>query len=200
MMRVIGLIGGIGSGKSTAASMLRELGAALIDADKVGHEVYAPGTPGFAALCSAFGEEVLTPDGSIDRRALGARVFADAAELARLNAIVHPLIRDAIRDRVEALRKGGRYPVVVIEAAVLLEAGWRSLVEEVWLVTASRSHATERLQAQRGLSTSDIESRMARQMSDAERRAAADVVIENDGTIEDLRAALGALWAQRLAR
>ena len=193
-MRVIGLVGGIGSGKSTAAAMLAELGADVLSADAIGHEVYRPGTPGFAAVVGEFGREIVGAGGEIDRRKLGALVFSDPSRLDRLNAIVHPLIRDEIASRIAGLRATGGPRVVVLEAAILLEAGWRDLVDEVWLATAGRGNVVQRLGDQRGLSAAEADARIARQMSDAERRAAADVVVENDGSLESLRDRIRALW------
>lgn len=194
-MHVIGLVGGIGSGKSTAAAMLAELGAEVLSADAIGHEVYRPGTPGFDAVTSAFGREVVGADGSIDRKRLGAIVFADPARLEQLNGIVHPLIRAEIGRRIDAARRAERVRAVVVEAAILLEAGWRDLVDEVWVVAAGRDCVVSRLGAERGLTAAETDARIARQMSDAERRAAADVVIPNDGSIEELRARIEQLWS-----
>lgn len=197
-MRVIGLIGGIGSGKSTAAAMLAELGAQVVNADTVGHEVYRPGTVGFEAVVRAFGREIVSPAGDIDRRRLGAIVFAEKGRLTELNAIVHPLIRSAIEARIAAARAGGNLLAVVVEAAILLEAGWRDLVDEVWLVTAGSGRVVERLESQRGLQPSETQARMAQQMPDAARRAAADVVIENEGSLAELRAEIGRAWRERV--
>src|SRR5262249_44814424 len=122
---VIGLTGGIGSGKSTVAAMLADLGADVIDTDKVGHDVYRPGTPGFVQVVEAFGRDVVAADGTIDRRALAARVFGDPAALARLNAIVHPLIGFAVRDWLTRAQAERRKTPIVVEAPVLMEAGWR---------------------------------------------------------------------------
>jgi dephospho-CoA kinase len=197
-MKTLGLIGGMGAGKSVVRAELAALGARVIDADRVGHEVYEPGTPGFTAVVAAFGPGIVDSAGRIDRRALGALVFADAAELARLNAIVHPLIRAEIEQRLAEFRRAGDAPAVVVEAAVLLEAGWDALVDEIWLVVAARVQVIERLLASRGLSAAEVETRLARQMGDAERRRAADVVIENDRSLEDLRERVRALWRERI--
>lgn len=189
-IRVIGLVGGIGSGKTTAARMLADLGAAVIHADLVGHDVYRPGTPGFDAVVAAFGAGVVGGDGRIDRARLGALVFADPAALGRLDAIVHPLIRAEILRRIERLRAEGAASLIVLEAAILLEAGWRDLVDQVWVVSAGTDDVVHRLGAERGLDRAAVTARMARQMPDAERRALADVLIENRGTVEDLRTAV----------
>jgi dephospho-CoA kinase len=199
-MLVIGLVGGIGSGKSTAAAILAELGAELINADVVGHEVYEPDKPGFDAIVTEFGTGVVGVDGRIDRKRLGEIVFADAAKLARLNAIVHPLIRAEIERRIARARQANRVRAVVVEAAILLEAGWRSLVDQVWVVSAGREEVVGRLAAQRGMAEAETNARMAKQMTDGERRAAADVVIENDGSIDDLRSRLVGLWQTLVPR
>src|SRR5262249_50408257 len=122
---VIGLTGGIGSGKSTVAAMLAELGADVIDTDKVGHDVYRPGTEGFRQVTQAFGRDILAADGTIDRRALAARVFADPDALRRLNTIVHPLIGLAVRDWLQRVQAGPKTTPIVVEAPVLMEAGWQ---------------------------------------------------------------------------
>jgi dephospho-CoA kinase len=193
-MRVVGLVGGIGSGKSTAASMLAELGALVIEADAIGHGIYRAGTPGFDAVVRTFGSGIVAEDGEVDRRRLGPIVFGDPARLAELNRIVHPLIRAEIEQRIAAARAEGRVRAVVVEAAILIEAGWRDLVDEVWVVVAPRERILDRLASGRGIDRADAEARMRRQMSDEERRAAADRVIENDGTVDDLRAAVGGAW------
>jgi dephospho-CoA kinase len=191
---IIGLTGGIGAGKSTAASLLSELGARVIDADRIGHEVYRPGSEGFRRVVDAFGAGIVAPDGTIDRRALGAVVFADPAARARLNAIVHPLIAEEVARRIAAARDAGSRAPIVVEAAVLLEAGWRPLVDRVWVVTASRENAVARVMAARGLTRDEVERRLDTQMPDAERRRLADLVIENDGPPPALRAKVEDAW------
>lgn len=198
-MKVVGLTGGIGSGKSVAARILGELGGSVIDADRVGHEIYAPGTPGWEQVVAQFGRAVVAPDGTIDRKRLGTIVFADADKLARLNAIAHPLIRAAIADRVTAARAAGGAPGMVIEAALLVEAKWDALVDEVWVVTARPEVIEERLIAQRGLDRAAIAARMAAQLGEAARVARADVIVDNSGSLEALRAQLTRLWRERVA-
>ena len=197
-VKALGVTGGIGSGKSAATEILAELGAAVVDADRVGHETYLPGTPGWDQVVAEFGREVIAADGSIDRKRLGAIVFADPARLARLNAIVHPLIRDTVAVRIAAERRTRRVPAVVVEAALLVEAKWDALVDEVWLITAQRAAVEQRLGAQRGLDRAAIAARMRAQLSDAERAARADVVIDNSGSLEALRAQLTVLWRERV--
>ena len=138
-MVVIGLTGGIASGKSTVSQMLREKGATVIEADKVGHEVYQPGSPGWREVVATFGPTVVGEGGNIDRSSLGEIVFRDPEALRRLNAITHPRMKAIMAQQVQALKEKGT-PVVVLEAAVLIEAEWLSLVDEVWL-TALPPHA-----------------------------------------------------------
>jgi len=195
---VIGLTGGIGSGKSTVADLLAELGARVIDADRIGHEVYRPGTEGHASVVAAFGPGVVAPDGTIDRRALGSIVFRDPEALARLNALVHPLIAAEVQRRVVAARAEPGAPPIVIEAAILIEAGWR-FFDRIWAVTAPREAAIARVMEERGLSHAEVERRMAVQTTDEERRRVAHVVIDNGGTRAELRRRVEAAW-QTLGR
>ncbi len=199
-MKVIGLTGGIGSGKSTVARLFAEHGARVIDADTIGHEVYRPGTPGWEGVVGAFGRDVIAADGTIDRAVLGRRVFADPEARARLNAIVHPLIGMEIQTRLEAARQADDGRPVVIEAALLLDAGWRPLADVVVVVVAPRTVILERLQAQRGLAAADVEARIAAQIDDDARRRLADVVIENGGGMDDLRAAVHGVWEHIVGR
>lgn len=197
-MKVIGITGGIGSGKSTAAGLLSDLGAYVVDADKVGHDVYRPGSEGWRRVVTEFGQQVVASDGTIDRKRLGAIVFSDRMALARLNALLHPLIGDEIRRLIESKRAAGRTAPIVVEAAVLVEASWQSLVDEVWVVTADREAVIRRLAAQRGLDPAAVQSRIDSQLSDEERCRHATVVVRNDGTVDDLRAELQRLWDERL--
>jgi dephospho-CoA kinase len=198
-VRVIGLTGGIGSGKSTVADILEALGAKIIRADSVGHEVYRPRTQGWQRVTEAFGRDILAPDGSIDRQKLGAIVFSDAHARARLNAIVHPLIAAEIRRRIEAHRAAGSLEPIVVEAAVLIEAGWLSLVDEVWLVVADRDVVIDRLGKQRCLAPQEARVRIAAQLGDAERQRYAHVVIRNTGSLEELREQVRTLWARSVS-
>ena len=152
-MKVIGLTGNIGSGKSQAASILVELGAAHIDADKVTHEVYEPGTPGWQELVQAFGRGILTPEETIDRKKVSQIVFKNAEAIAKLNKILHPKIRKEIESRLKQYREQGK-KAVIVEAILLVEAGWMDMVDELWLVTASRETTLQRLK-ERGLSESE---------------------------------------------
>ncbi|MBI1816423.1 MAG: dephospho-CoA kinase [Deltaproteobacteria bacterium] len=198
-MLIIGLTGGIGSGKSTVAKLLAQLGAEVIDADIVGHEVYRPGSDGWQQVVDAFGRDIVAADGSIDRKRLGAVVFGDPTALKRLTAIVHPLIHREVERRIAARRTAGFRQPIVVEAAVLIEANWLDLVDEVWLVVASRHSVLTRLQADRGMQAAHIEARIAAQLSDGERRQHADVVIENDDSLGDLEAHVRTAWARAVA-
>jgi dephospho-CoA kinase len=196
-VKVLGVTGGIGSGKSAATAILGTLGAVVIDADRVGHETYLPGTPGWEQVVGEFGREVVAADGTIDRQRLGAIVFADPARRARLDAIVHPLIRAAIAVRI-AGERCGTHAAIVVEAALLVEAQWDKLVDEVWLITAQREAVEGRLMAQRGLDREAIAQRLRAQLDDAQRAAHADVIIDNSGSLEALRAQLTTVWRQRV--
>lgn len=198
-MKTVGLTGGIGSGKSTAAAILAELGALVIDADRLGHEAYAPGAEGWQRVVDAFGREIVAPDGTIDRKRLGAIVFGHADQLEKLNRIVHPLLAEALRRRIEESRSRQASRPVVVEAAILVEANWRHLVDEVWLVVADSRAIVERVRNQRGLDETAVESRIRAQTSDAERRRHADVVIDNTGSLADLRGQIESLWRNRIA-
>lgn len=199
-MLTIGLTGGIGSGKTAMGRMLAELGATVIDADKVAHAVYQPGAPAYDDVVQAFGREILAPDGTIDREKLGPIVFADPAALKRLNAIVHPRTFDRMRQMVAEIRARGERKPIVIEATVLIEANWQPLFDEIWLVTAPRERVIERIERDRGMKRAQTEARIKAQLSDQERRKHATRVIENYGTLEELRARVKALWAATLAR
>lgn len=199
-MLTIGLTGGIGSGKSTVTKILAELGAPIIDADKVGHAIYAPGGPAYDDMIAAFGEGLLADDRTIDRRKLGPIVFADPAALKRLNSIVHPRMFARMRQMIDAMRAGGEARPIVVEAAILIEANWLPLFNEIWLVVAAKDRVIERVERDRGLAREQTEARIKAQLSDAERRKHAAIVITNDGAIDDLRATLAETWRAALER
>jgi dephospho-CoA kinase len=192
-MKVIGLTGGIGSGKSTVSQILAELGAVVLDADKVGHEAYQPGTETWKEVVAAFGREIVAPDEGIDRKKLGAIVFGDPEALTRLNQIVHPRMHNMMADKIEEYRRQG-VKVVVLEAAILLEAGWTPLVDEVWLTVASEPTVIRRARERTGLPEEQIRSRIRSQLSNEERKKQASVVISNDGSLDELRAKVVELW------
>jgi dephospho-CoA kinase len=199
-MLTIGLTGGIGSGKSTVSKLLAELGAPIIDADQVGHAIYAPDGPAYPDMMAAFGEGILAPDRTIDRKKLGPIVFADPAALKRLNSIVHPKMFARMREMVDAMRTGGERKPIVIEAAILIEANWQPLFNEIWLVVASRERVIERVERDRGLKPEQTEARIKAQLSDDDRRKYATTVVTNNGTIDGLRAKVGDLWQGALSR
>ncbi|HEV7536838.1 MAG TPA: dephospho-CoA kinase [Acidimicrobiia bacterium] len=193
MLRV-GLSGGIGSGKSTVARALAARGAVVVDADAIAREVVEPGTPGLAAVVGRFGADVLDGDGRLDRPALAALVFEDAAARTDLNAIVHPLVA------VESLRLMAAAPadsVVVLDVPLLVEAA-RSGYDVVVIVEAPEDVRLERLVG-RGMNPGDARRRMAAQASDGDRRKVADVILDNSGSEEALEAQIESLWAQLTA-
>ena len=194
-MKVIGLTGGIGSGKSTVSKFLAELGAVIIDADKVGHEVLENDSEAWQQVVDAFGRHIVTPDGEVDRKKLGRIVFKSPEALSRLNRIMHPRIYDAVKTQLEQYRKQGA-SVVVVEAPLLIEAGWTSLVDEVWVTIAPRATILKRLE-QMGLSYTKAMSRIRSQLPAKERVRQANVVINTDCSLEELKAKVVKLW-QRL--
>ena len=193
-MKTIGLTGGIGSGKSTVSQILAGLGAWVIDADKVGHEIYLPGKAAWQQVTTTFGPDILAADQTIDRKKLGAIVFGSDEARKKLNAIVHPLMFKEIERRIKEKRAEGFIQPIVVEAAVLVEANWLPLVDEVWVVVAGRSAVIERVAAQRGLSARDTEARIVSQLADTERLKHASVVIPNDGALEDLQKRVNEAW------
>ncbi|HLH24032.1 MAG TPA: dephospho-CoA kinase [Chloroflexota bacterium] len=190
MPYIIGLTGNIGAGKSEVVRVLRELGAESIDADRLGHEVMAPGTPEWERLVARFGRDILQADDTVDRRKLGAIVFADPAALADLERIVHPGVRARIRARFAATER----PVIVVEAIKLLESGLYLEVDAVWVVVAAREVRVRRLVDTRGLTVAEAEMRVDAQTPEADKVARADVVIENSGDRAALRAQVVAAW------
>jgi len=195
-MKVIGLTGGIGSGKTTVSQYLAELGAVIIDADKVGHEALKPDTEAWREVVSAFGREVLTTTGEIDRKKLGEIVFNNPESLSRLNQIMHPRMYDMVKEQIEKYRQQG-VDVVVLEVILLIEAKWTPLADEVWVTVASENTVVKRLKRQRGLSEEEILARIRSQMSSEERQKHADVVINNEGDFDELKASVEELWRAR---
>jgi dephospho-CoA kinase len=195
----VGLTGGIGSGKSTVASMLAEKGAALIDADAIAREVVAPGGAAYGPVVERFGDAILASDATLDRKALAAIVFSDPAALADLNAITHPVIGRLMAERRAEAEAGGG--VVVLDIP-LLKATHRDQIgfEVVVVVDAPIEVAVERLVEQRGLDRADAEARVAAQIGRDERRALADVTIDNGGNRASLGEQVDRLWTDLLAR
>ena len=199
-MYVIGLTGGIGSGKSTVAKVLEEEGAAVLSADLLGHEVYLPGKPAYDEIIEAFCREVVAEDGTIDRKKLGPIVFSDPANLAKLNAITHPRLKDMMRKRLaEISRQGVEY--AVLEAALLFDAGWDDLADEVWVTVAAAQVAAERTSARSGIPVEQVLERIQKaQMESDERVRRSDVVIDTGGTMEQTVERARAAWTAMRAR
>lgn len=195
-MYKVGLTGGIGAGKSEVSRLFAEWGAVLIDADRLAREVVEPGTRGLRAVVAEFGEEILAPDGTLDRAKLGALVFADTERLAALNALVHPLIAER---SAELERAAGSDAVVVHDVPLLVENGLAPLYDRVVVVDASPATQLDRLTRLRGMTESEARSRMAAQATREERLAVADVVIGNDGPLEALERRARKVWAQLCA-
>ncbi len=196
-MLVIGLTGGIGAGKTQVSRFLQARGVALINADLVGHEAYLPHTETWRDVVSAFGQDILDEDERIDRSKLGAIVFSDPAHLQRLNSIVHPRIYAMIQDRIEGLKEEG-IQVAVVEAALLIEAKWTPLADEVWVVTAPQDHVLSRLMG-RGMSREQALARIESQMPQDERVKYADVIIENASGIYELESSVAEIWNSRVS-
>ncbi len=180
----VGLTGGVASGKSTVAALLRELGAVVVDSDVLAREVVEPGTPGLAAVVEAFGPAVLTADGALDRPALGAVVFGDEAARRRLEAILHPLIRARAAELEAAAPEG---TVVVHDIPLLVETGQADRFDAVLVVDVPVETQVERMVRDRGMSREDALARVAAQADREQRLAAATHVVDNTGTREDLR-------------
>jgi dephospho-CoA kinase len=193
-MRVFGLTGNIGSGKSTVAAMLREAGIPVLDADRISREVTAPGGRAYDAVVQAFGREILRDDGSIDRKRLGEIVFADPGSRDRLERITHPAIFGAMKEAIAGIEREG-HRAAVVEAALIHESGKKGLFEAVISVTCDRETALSRLAARDGMSRSQAEARLRAQM-DADRKAeASEYVIDNSGTLDETRRRVAALAA-----
>ena len=194
MTKVICLTGGMASGKSTAARFLKELGAHVIDADVLGHRTYEIGSPAHAQIVAAFGADVLAADGTIDRKALGGKVFGQPAALKKLTDIVWPAIRQLATDEIARVKTAATARVIVLEAAVLFEAGWQDIGDEVWVNIIERPLAIARALQRDNLPQAALERRLDAQLSNAERIARADVVIDNNGAPEAMLAQLRQHW------
>lgn len=189
----VGLTGGIGAGKSEVARLLASYGAVIIDADNIAREVVEPGSPGLAAVVAEFGEGVLAPDGSLDRPKLGTLVFGDTDRLAALNALLHPLIGNR---SAELERAAGEDAVVVHDVPLLTENGLAPLYDRVVVVDASPATQLDRLVRLRGMDDGEARARMAAQATREERLAVADMVIDNDGPLEELEPQVRKVWEQ----
>jgi phosphopantetheine adenylyltransferase/dephospho-CoA kinase len=196
MTTVICLTDGMASGKSTAARFLREQGAHVIEADVLGHCTYAPGSPAHAQVVQTFGGDVRAADRSIDRKTLGGKVFGQPAKLKKLTAIVWPAIRQLAHAQIAAARAAGTPRVVVLEAAVLFEAGWQDLGDEIWVVIVEREVAIARAMQRDSVRQAIADSRLDAQLSNAQRVSRADVVIDNNGPPEVMLEQLQRHWTR----
>ncbi len=198
-MLVVGLTGGIGSGKSTVAALLAERGAQVIDADSLGRDALRPDQPAWHSVVGQFGDEVLSAGSmEIDRKRLAGIVFGDARKLAALNAIVHPVIFKGIADSLERLAESDA--IVVLDAALILEVGLQESVDVVVAVVADDELRRQRLARDRGMTISDIRARMASQISTEELISRADLVVRNDRSLEDLAEAADRIWPELVRR
>ncbi len=191
---IIGLTGGIASGKSTVAQQLGQLGAHVIDADKLGHNAYVSGSEAFDLVVSAFGNDTVGSDGEIDRKVLGSKVFGNAESLKKLTDIVWPAIKQMATQEILSVKEQRPEQVIVLEAAVLFEAGWEDIVDEVWSTIVDREVAIERASNRDGTDRSQVEARIDAQISNEERKEKADRLIDNSGSEADLQAQVKQIW------
>ncbi len=195
-MIVVGLTGGIGSGKSLAAEFFRARGAEVVDADEIAREVVQPGSPVLAEIVAAFGRDTLQADGRLDRRRLASLVFGHPEAVARLNALTHPAILEEIARRLEEMRKEGGVRVVCVVAPLLLEAGGRCLVDRVVLMIAEEGERIRRVVRRDGVSQEEVRRRIEAQMRPERQRAQADWVVDNSGSEAQTRRQLEAIWEE----
>lgn len=193
VMLVIGITGNLGTGKTTVSQMLVELGAVVINADELGHDLLQPDDQTYKEIVDAFGRSILISNNEIDRKKLGQLVFDNPEALEKLNRIMHPRIYEIVRQEIEEYRQSGTR-VVVLEAALLIEAGWKPLVDQLWVTTAPEATIVERLKKSRGLSKKQILERLRSQMPQEEKARQADVVINTDCPMDELRARVTELW------
>ena len=192
-MKVLALTGGIASGKSTVSARLRDLGAAVVDADRIAHELASPHQPLWEAYLGHFGKKMLLTDGTLDRKAIGRIVFRDASERRWLDQTSHPVIRKAMEEELETFRRAGE-PVAVLDIPLLFEVGWDVLADSVWVVYVPLEVQLSRLMARDVCDKSSAMGRIRAQMSMEEKRRRADVVIDNSGTWEETETQLHEAW------
>lgn len=198
-MKIIGLTGGIGSGKSTVAEILKKLGAVVIDLDHIGHEVLRKDSVVYKKIISVFGEGILNDDGEIDRTKLGKIVFSDEGALQRLNKIVHPAIDKRVREETIKNRRKG-IKVMVMEAAAMLENERAWQADEIWVITTTMENAVKRIKDRPGYTEEIAMSRIKSQFTNEDRLKKADIVITNNGTLEDLKSRVIKEWQRLLER
>jgi dephospho-CoA kinase len=194
-MKIVGLTGGIATGKSTVGAILREMGVPVLDADQVARDVVRPGEPALAELVSAFGAEVLDADGGLDRRAMRQRIVSDPAARKRLEAITHPRIRQQMAEQIMGLAAKG-HPAVVVEAALLVETGSYRDYPALIVVSCSDERQIERVMARDQVSEAEARAVVAAQLPMADKERVATYVIRNDGTLEELGARTREVWAR----
>lgn len=194
-MLEVGLTGGIASGKSTVAAMFVALGARLVDSDLLARQAVEPGSPGLAEIVAAFGSGVLGPDGGLDRRGLRALVFGDETARRRLNAIVHPLVRELMTRELARWREADPGGVVLVDVPLLFESGWAGRFAAVVLVYVPRAVQIERLMKRDGVSRPEAEAALAAQMDIEQKRGMAQFVVDNSGPITDTHSQVRAVWA-----
>lgn len=199
-MLLVGLTGGIGSGKSEVSRLLAARGAVIVDADLIAREVVEPGSPGLAAVVAEFGPEVLTADGALDRDKVAAVVFADPDARARLNGIIHPLVGARTMERIAAAGEADPHAVVVNDVPLLLEAGLQDRYDAVVVVATQPATQISRLVQQRGMAEADAAARIAAQAPVADKVAVADYVIQNDGDRDELAREVEQVWDDLAAR
>ena len=192
-MKIIGLTGGIGSGKSTVSQFLSELGAVVIDTDRVGHEAFKSGTIAWQQVVSVFGKQIVDTDGNIDRKKLGEIIFNDPPARLKLEQIMHPAIYEIVKAQIEEYRRQG-VTIVVLEVPLLVEAGWIPLVDEVWVTTAPENTVLRRLEERTGMTAPESLARIRSQLAPEERLKHADVVIDTDCTLAELKAKIKEQW------
>ncbi|MBE9529329.1 MAG: dephospho-CoA kinase [Proteobacteria bacterium] len=197
---IVGLTGGVATGKSVIADELARLGAVIIDADRVGHEIIEPGTEAYAEVVEEFGPGVVLPGGAIDRKALGKIVFGDARQLAKLNSITHPRIIEKIKEKIkhemELLSSGEQEPIIVVNAALLVESGHYKEMDTVVVISCTEAEQVRRSVERDGASEAEVLGRIAAQMPTEEKSAVADRTIENSGTIEEARQCARTLYEE----
>lgn len=193
----IGLTGGIAAGKSMVSDILASLGAWILDADAISREVVEPGTEGLKAVAAEFGENVLMPDGTLDRRALGAEVFGNAQKLERLNGILHPMIKAEMLRRASEIEEKHPKDIVIFDVPLLIESGWQDVADEVWLVSAPIDERIRRIAMRDGLDEKQAMERISAQMTDEQKAQYSDVIIDNGGSIQELEETVTKLYAER---
>jgi dephospho-CoA kinase len=191
-MKKIGLTGGHGAGKSTIAGMLKNLGATVISADEIGHDIYRQGTPAYDELIANFGRGILEKDGTVNRKKLAGIAFSSPELTVKLDSISHPKILDAIKQKLSELEEAGT-ELVVLEAAILIEAGWKSMVDEVWLAVAPKEAMVKRAVGL-GFTEEDALARLKLQLSNEDKIKHARVVIDTDCDLDELKAKIVWLW------